>query len=88
MSVKGKTTEGMGFEGRGEGISAWAVALLRGTRRKKRRGCGGMTLSVFNTMGNRKEPFVPLVPGKVSMYVCGITAYDCSTSGTPGLRGL
>ena len=30
MSLKGKTTEGMGFEGRGEGISAWAVALLRG----------------------------------------------------------
>jgi len=31
VSVKGKTTEGRGFEGRGEGISAWAVALLRGT---------------------------------------------------------
>ncbi len=31
VSLKGKTTEGMGFEGKGEGISAWAVALLRGT---------------------------------------------------------
>ncbi|MCL5966377.1 MAG: 2-C-methyl-D-erythritol 2,4-cyclodiphosphate synthase, partial [Deltaproteobacteria bacterium] len=30
VGVKGKTTEGMGFEGRREGISAWAVALLRG----------------------------------------------------------
>lgn len=35
-----------------------------------------MTLAVFNTMGSRKEPFVPLVPGKVSMYVCGVTVYD------------
>ncbi|HZW36950.1 MAG TPA: 2-C-methyl-D-erythritol 4-phosphate cytidylyltransferase [Candidatus Deferrimicrobiaceae bacterium] len=30
VSLKGKTTEGMGFEGRKEGISAWAVALLAG----------------------------------------------------------
>jgi cysteinyl-tRNA synthetase len=35
-----------------------------------------MTLSVFNTMGNRKEPFVPRVAGKVGMYVCGVTVYD------------
>lgn len=33
VGVKGKTTEGMGFEGRREGISAWAVAMLRGTAR-------------------------------------------------------
>jgi len=32
VSLKGKTTEGMGFEGRGEGISAWAVALMRGSQ--------------------------------------------------------
>ena len=32
VGLKGKTTEGMGFEGRGEGISAWAVALLAGNR--------------------------------------------------------
>ncbi len=35
-----------------------------------------MSLSVFNTLGNRKEPFVPIVPGKVRMYVCGVTVYD------------
>ncbi len=35
-----------------------------------------MSLTVFNTMGNRKEPFVPRVPGKVGMYVCGVTVYD------------
>jgi 2-C-methyl-D-erythritol 2,4-cyclodiphosphate synthase len=32
VSLKGKTTEGMGFEGRREGISAWVVALLAGAR--------------------------------------------------------
>lgn len=36
VGVKGKTTEGMGFEGRGEGISAWAVALLRGDPARER----------------------------------------------------
>jgi cysteinyl-tRNA synthetase len=35
-----------------------------------------MGLSVFNTLGNRKEPFLPLQPGKVRMYVCGVTVYD------------
>ncbi|HZW36949.1 MAG TPA: cysteine--tRNA ligase [Candidatus Deferrimicrobiaceae bacterium] len=35
-----------------------------------------MGLSVFNTLGNRKEPFLPMQPGKVRMYVCGVTVYD------------
>ncbi|MDA8122496.1 MAG: cysteine--tRNA ligase [Deltaproteobacteria bacterium] len=35
-----------------------------------------MALTVFNTMGNRKEPFNPVVAGKVGMYVCGVTVYD------------
>ena len=35
-----------------------------------------MALTVFNTLGNRKEPFVPLTPGAVRMYVCGVTVYD------------
>ncbi len=33
-------------------------------------------MQLYNTLTRRKEPFVPAVPGKVGMYVCGITAYD------------
>jgi cysteinyl-tRNA synthetase len=31
------------------------------------------TLKVYNTLSRRKEVFVPLVPGKVRMFVCGPT---------------
>ncbi len=30
----------------------------------------------YNTITRSKEPFVPAEPGKVSLYACGITAYD------------
>ena len=33
-------------------------------------------MRVNNTMTKKKEEFVPLVPGKVSMYVCGPTVYN------------
>lgn len=33
-------------------------------------------MKVYNTLSKRKEEFVPLVPGKVSMYVCGPTVYN------------
>ena len=35
-----------------------------------------MTIKIFNSLSNRKEDFVPLVAGKVGMYVCGVTVYD------------
>jgi len=35
-----------------------------------------MALTVFNTLGNRKEVFVPVVPGRVKIYACGVTVYD------------
>lgn len=33
-------------------------------------------MQIYNTMTRRKAPFVPLEPGKVRMYVCGMTVYD------------
>lgn len=32
-------------------------------------------LKLFNTLSRKKEPFEPMLPGKVSMYSCGPTAY-------------
>jgi len=34
------------------------------------------TLRLTNTLSRSVEPFEPAVPGKVSMYVCGMTVYD------------
>ena len=33
-------------------------------------------MKIFNTMSRSKEEFVPIKPGKVSMYVCGPTVYN------------
>ncbi len=35
-----------------------------------------MALRLYNTLSGEKEPFVPRIPGKVGMYVCGVTVYD------------
>jgi cysteinyl-tRNA synthetase len=40
-----------------------------------------MPLRVYNTLSNGKEEFVPINPGKVGMYVCGVTVYDFSHIG-------
>lgn len=34
------------------------------------------SLQIYNTMSRRKEAFKPIEPGKIRMYVCGITVYD------------
>ena len=33
-------------------------------------------LKIYNTLTRDKQEFVPIVPGKVGMYVCGMTVYD------------
>ena len=43
--------------------------MLHGTRTP-------MSLRIHNTLSRQPEPLVPLQPGHVRMYVCGITVYD------------
>jgi cysteinyl-tRNA synthetase len=33
-------------------------------------------MKIYNTLKREKQEFVPIVPGKVGMYVCGMTVYD------------
>lgn len=33
-------------------------------------------LQIYNTLSRQKEVFTPITPGKVGLYVCGITIYD------------
>ena len=40
-----------------------------------------MSLTIYNTLSRKKEPFQPLQEGKVGMYVCGVTVYDFSHIG-------
>lgn len=35
-----------------------------------------MALRVYNSQTKQKEPFVPLNPPKIGIYVCGVTVYD------------
>ena len=35
-----------------------------------------MSLRIFNTLTRQVEPFTPIEPGHVRMYVCGMTIYD------------
>ena len=35
-----------------------------------------MTLRIYDTRAGKKVEWTPMVPGKVGIYVCGITVYD------------
>ncbi len=38
-------------------------------------------IKIFNTLTGKKEEFIPIHPGKVTMYACGVTVYDYSHLG-------
>jgi len=40
-----------------------------------------MPVRLYNTLTQKIEDFVPAVPGKVKLYVCGITVYDLAHAG-------
>lgn len=33
-------------------------------------------LKIYNSLGREKQVFVPITPGRVRLYVCGVTVYD------------
>ncbi|MBH24774.1 MAG: cysteine--tRNA ligase [Myxococcales bacterium] len=39
-------------------------------------GANPDALTIYNTLSRSKERFVPMTPGRVTMYVCGVTVYD------------
>src|SRR6476646_3802335 len=42
---------------------------------------GPMPVRLYNTLTQKIEDFVPATPGKVKLYVCGITVYDLAHAG-------
>jgi cysteinyl-tRNA synthetase len=40
-----------------------------------------VSLRVYNTLTREKEPFAPMTPGEVGMYICGVTVYDLAHVG-------
>ena len=40
-----------------------------------------MSLSIYSTLSKKTEVFNPLHPGRIGMYVCGVTVYDLTHIG-------
>jgi cysteinyl-tRNA synthetase len=40
-----------------------------------------VALRIYNTLTRKKEEFVPLTPGRLGVYLCGVTVYDYSHVG-------
>jgi cysteinyl-tRNA synthetase len=58
------------------GVESQVDALTKRIDEMERlRGKGGK-MRIHNTLTGGKEEFIPLAPGKVKMYVCGVTVYD------------
>ena len=56
-------------------ISKWPVKHADVLSCALRYNVSSMSLRVYNTLSNQKEPFEPVHPGKVGIYLCGPTVY-------------
>src|SRR6476469_8628509 len=56
-------------------------ATLRTAKSEPRTAMPASTLRVYSTLTRTKEPFVPVKPGQVGMYLCGPTVYKPSHIG-------
>ena len=82
VNVKAKTGEHVGHIGRGEAIGCHATVLIeRGEARNVNAEASAMTLQVYSTLTQKKEPFHKRPGEPVTMYVCGPTVYKPSHIG-------
>src|SRR5215471_5276567 len=56
-------------------------STLRTPKSELRTEMPASTLRVYSTLSRTKEPFVPVKPGQVGMYLCGPTVYKPSHIG-------
>ena len=54
----------------------WRCAASLVTNLSRNRQPFMSALKIYNTLAREKQPFTPIEPGKVRMYVCGMTVYD------------
>ena len=52
------------------------VDNFRGAPARTGTGRSPQMLKIYNSLGRQKQDFVPMRPGEVRMYVCGMTVYD------------
>jgi cysteinyl-tRNA synthetase len=58
------------------GLESQVEALTKRIDAVERLRDKGGKMKIYNTLTGRKEEFIPLTPGDVKMYVCGVTVYD------------
>ena len=74
-TISGDRAVATRFEHVQAGWRSWNDSTRAHTQEKR------MVLTLVNTLTRRKQPFEPMTPGVVTMFVCGPTVYDLSHVG-------